>query len=68
MDRVKSDFITIASHELRTPLTQVKGYADILAAMNDENILTQDQTREIVGHINRATVRIILEQAEQQVD
>lgn len=55
MDRVKSDFITIASHELRTPLTQVKGYADILEAMNDEDSLTQDQTREIVSHINRAT-------------
>ena len=58
MDQVKSDFITIASHELRTPLTQVKGYADILAAMNDENILSQEQTREIVSHINRATLQL----------
>jgi signal transduction histidine kinase len=55
MDKVKSDFITIASHELRTPLTQVKGYADILASMNEEAILSQEQTREIVGHISRAT-------------
>ncbi len=58
MDRVKSDFITIASHELRTPLTQVKGYADILSAMNDESALTREQTREIVGHINRATLQL----------
>jgi signal transduction histidine kinase len=58
MDQVKGDFITIASHELRTPLTQVKGYADILSAMNDTNSLTQEQTREIVGHINRATMRL----------
>lgn len=58
MDRVKTDFITIASHELRTPLTQVKGYSDILAAMNDENALTREQTKEIVGHINRATLRL----------
>jgi signal transduction histidine kinase len=58
MDKVKSDFITIASHELRTPLTQVKGYADILAAMNEENILTREQTREIISHINRATLRL----------
>lgn len=58
MDRVKTDFITIASHELRTPLTQVKGYADILQAMNDENALTQDQTKEIVSHINRATIQL----------
>lgn len=58
MDRVKSDFITIASHELRTPLTQVKGYSDILAAMNEENALTREQTREIVSHINRATLQL----------
>lgn len=58
MDQVKSDFITIASHELRTPLTQVKGYADILSAMNEDNALTREQTREIVGHINRATMRL----------
>ena len=58
MDKVKSDFITIASHELRTPLTQVKGYADILAAMNESNSLNQVQTREIASHINRATTRL----------
>ncbi|MFQ5433784.1 MAG: ATP-binding protein, partial [Anaerolineae bacterium] len=58
MDRVKSDFITIASHELRTPLTQVKGYADILDAFNEDNTLNQKQTREIVGHIDRATKRL----------
>jgi signal transduction histidine kinase len=58
MDRVKSDFITIASHELRTPLTQVKGYTDILAAMNEENALTREQTREIIGHVNRATLQL----------
>lgn len=58
MDKVKSDFITIASHELRTPLTQVKGYADILQAMNEENALNREQTREIVGHINRASLQL----------
>ncbi|MCB8953415.1 MAG: GAF domain-containing sensor histidine kinase [Ardenticatenales bacterium] len=54
LDKVKSDFITIASHELRTPLTQVKGYADILAAMNKADALSREQTQEIVGHVNRA--------------
>ncbi len=58
MDKVKSDFITIASHELRTPLTQIKGYSDILAAMNEENALTREQTREIVNHIERASTRL----------
>lgn len=58
MDKVKSDFITIASHELRTPLTQVKGYTDILAAMNEDSSLTPEQTREIIGHVNRATMQL----------
>jgi len=58
LDKIKTDFITIASHELRTPLTQVKGYADILEAMNEEEDLTREQTREIVGHINRASTRL----------
>ncbi len=58
MDKVKADFITIASHELRTPLTQVKGYADILAAMNESQSLTPKQTQEILGHINRAVRRL----------
>ncbi len=55
MDRVKTDFITIASHELRTPLAQVKGYTDILATLNDDRALTFRQLREIVGQVNRAT-------------
>lgn len=58
LDKIKTDFITIASHELRTPLTQVKGYADILEAMNEEENLTREQTREIVRHINRASSRL----------
>jgi signal transduction histidine kinase len=58
MDRVKSDFITIASHELRTPLTQVKGYTDILASMNEDESLTPEQTKEIIGHINRASLQL----------
>lgn len=58
MDKVKTDFITIASHELRTPLTQVKGYADILTAINAEDGLTPMQTKEIMAHINRATSQL----------
>lgn len=39
LDRLKSDFITLASHELRTPLTLVSGYAQLL-----ETQLAQLQT------------------------
>lgn len=58
MDKVKSDFITIASHELRTPLTQVKGYTDILKEMNSAAGLSREQTGEIIYHINRASSRL----------
>ncbi len=30
MDRMKSDFISIASHELRTPMTSIKGAIDLI--------------------------------------
>lgn len=32
LDKIKTDFISIASHELRTPLTLVAGYSEMLAA------------------------------------
>ena len=58
LDRIKSDFITIASHELRTPLTQVKGYADILTHLNEAGPVEQSETRRIMEHINRAAARL----------
>lgn len=30
LDRMKSDFVTMAAHELRTPLTSIRGYLSIL--------------------------------------
>ncbi|NHZ72343.1 MAG: hypothetical protein GWP17_04570, partial [Aquificales bacterium] len=36
LDRLKSDFITLASHELRTPLTLVSGYSQLLEMQLDQ--------------------------------
>jgi signal transduction histidine kinase len=55
MDQVKTDFITIASHELRTPLTQIKGYVDILDAMNEERLLTGEETGRLLANITKAS-------------
>ncbi len=58
LDTVKSDFVTIASHELRTPLAQVRGYTDIIDALNDQGMLDQDQTRGMVNNLRKATERM----------
>jgi signal transduction histidine kinase len=58
LDAVKTDFVTIASHELRTPLAQVRGYTDIIDALNDQGMLDQDQIRGLVTNLRKATERM----------
>ncbi len=57
LDSVKTDFITIASHELRTPLAQIRGYTDILDALNEQGMLDQEQIGVMVGNVRKATER-----------
>lgn len=57
LDAVKSDFVTIASHELRTPLAQIRGYTDIIDAMNEQGLLDQEQTTSMVFNLRKATER-----------
>ncbi|MBZ0277707.1 MAG: GAF domain-containing protein, partial [Anaerolineae bacterium] len=58
LDQVKTDFVTIASHELRTPLAQMRGYTDILDALNDQGMLDQDQVSGMVNNLRKATERM----------
>ena len=58
LDSVKTDFITIASHELRTPLAQVRGYTDIIDALNEQDDLDQDQISGMVSNLRKATERM----------
>ena len=58
MDNVKSDFVTIASHELRTPLAQIRGYTDIVDALNEQGMLDQNQTTNLVSNLRKATERM----------
>lgn len=57
LDSVKTDFITIASHELRTPLAQIRGYTDILDALNEQGMLDQDQISGMVTNLRKAAER-----------
>lgn len=58
LEAVKSEFITISSHELRTPLAQIRGYIDILDALNEGGALDKNQASGMVGNLRRATERM----------
>ncbi len=58
LDSVKTDFITIASHELRTPLAQIRGYTDIMDALNEQGMLDPDQMLGMTTNLRKATDRL----------
>lgn len=51
LDRMKSEFISIAAHELRTPLTSIIGYAECLLDPAIAAGLAQEQRREFLQEI-----------------
>ncbi len=58
LDSIKTDFITIASHELRTPLAQIRGYTDIIDSLNQQGMLQQQQTQQMVAKLRHSTERM----------
>ena len=52
MDRIKSDFVSIAGHELRTPLTVIRGYAELLQM---EKMFDGSRRKEFIAIINEKT-------------
>ncbi|MFQ3566686.1 MAG: ATP-binding protein [Aggregatilineales bacterium] len=58
LDSVKTDFITVASHELRTPLAQIRGYTDILDALNEQEAIDRDQIAAMVVNLRSAAERM----------
>lgn len=58
LDSVKTDFVTIASHELRTPLAQVRGYTDIIEALNTQGMLDPEQLTSMTANLRKATDRM----------
>lgn len=49
LDRMKSEFVSIASHQLRSPLTAIRGYASMVLEGSYGKIT--DKTAEAVGRI-----------------
>ncbi|MEP6984516.1 MAG: histidine kinase dimerization/phospho-acceptor domain-containing protein, partial [Chloroflexota bacterium] len=58
LDAVKTDFVTIASHELRTPLAQLRGYTDIMDALNESGMLDTEKTSGMIDNMRKATERM----------
>ena len=56
VERLKSDFISIASHEVRTPLAVIKGYAATL--LNPSLRLAPEQEQRFIKGINDASDRL----------
>jgi len=57
IDKVKSEFISIASHQLRTPLSIIKGYSS-MALEGDYGKFTPEQ-KQIMNKILSSTERLI---------
>ncbi|MFP4015144.1 MAG: ATP-binding protein [Chitinispirillaceae bacterium] len=60
LDRMKSEFISLASHEMRTPLTGMLGYAETL--LSDDVSLTEEEKRtylEIIADETRRLSRLL---------
>lgn len=53
VDKLKSDFITIAAHELRTPITLVYGYARLLQKQTNPNPQQEAEYGSVADLANR---------------
>ncbi len=55
LDRLKSEFVSIASHELRTPMTSILGFSEIMLTKQLPSDLTLRYTSQIHSEAERLT-------------
>ena len=55
VDRMKTDFLSIAAHELRTPMTSVLGYSELLLIKDN---LSEENKNEFIKYIHEESVAV----------
>jgi PAS domain S-box-containing protein len=55
VDRMKTDFLSIAAHELRTPMTSVLGYSELLLIKDN---LSAEYKNEFIQYIHEESVAV----------
>jgi PAS domain S-box-containing protein len=55
IDRIKSEFVSVASHELRTPMTSILGFSEIMLTQALPEELSRRYTEQIHGEAERLT-------------
>lgn len=58
MDKIKSEFISIAAHELRTPVTTIMGYTELLFDPGMINTFNESQRRDFLSSIYESGERL----------
>lgn len=62
IDKIKSDFVTLAAHELRTPITLVYGYARLMQAeletSGDSRLFEKGNIGDLANRVYRSVQRL----------
>ncbi len=57
LDKMKTDFVSLASHQLRSPLTGIKWFVELLSS--DTTKIPPEKIQEYLGNIGKSNERMI---------